>query len=41
MILLFHERGGKTEEEDAFLPDFKVKLIRLGILNLATDLCRN
>lgn len=35
-MLLIYERGGKTEEEDAFLPDFKVKLNRLGILNPAT-----
>lgn len=32
-----YERGGKTEDEDEFLYDFKVNLIRLGILNPATD----
>lgn len=35
-MLLIHERG-KTEEEDVFLYDLKVKVIRLGVLNPATD----
>lgn len=36
-MFLVYERGAKTEKEVVFPPEFKVKLIGLGILNPTED----